>query len=59
MGIKEIENAANNLINEYGTTIRKHDVRIRIMLNSKTINLNDWDKDKMVNRIWRKVNLLK
>ena len=59
MKIKEIENAANNLFNEYGINIRKHDVRIRIMLNHTTINLNDWDKDKIVDRIWRKINLLK
>lgn len=49
---QEIKNAAKNLVISYGLGIRKHDVRLSIKLNHKTKELNDIEREKIVNRIW-------
>lgn len=52
----EIINASRNLLKKYGEKIRKLDVRLLIMLNKRTKNYSDREKDKIVDKIWKKIN---
>ena len=56
---EQITNAANNLLDEYGADIRKHDVAISIELNNATKDAYWTDRKRLINRIWRKIKLLK
>jgi len=52
---KEIENAAENLFQEKKYSLRKYDVRLAVMLNQSTEEMDYREMDNLVNRIWRKI----
>jgi len=56
---KQIHNAADNFMREYGENIRKRDVRFTLNLNEGTAKLWYGDRDRIINRIWRRIKIIK
>jgi hypothetical protein len=47
--------AAHNLLLEYGRDVKKHDVRLRLMLNYRTRVLPEYEREHIVDKVWREI----
>ena len=56
---KQIHNAANFFLREYGDNITKWNVCFSIKLNKRTAKLWDSDREVIINRIWRRIKVIK
>ncbi len=53
--LKNAQNAAYNLVVKHGHEIKKNDVRLKIMLYEETKHLPDYEREKLVDKIWREI----
>ena len=53
--LKNARNAAYSLVVKHGHEIKKQDVRLKIMLYEETKFFPDYDREKLVDKIWREI----
>lgn len=52
-------NAAYSLIAKHGHEIKKNDVRLKIMLYEETKHFPDYEREKLVDKIWREIKKIR
>lgn len=51
----KIQHAAKNLLEEYSDKITKIKIRFCLLLNYDTRRMNEYERERIVNRIWRAI----
>ncbi len=53
--LQNARNAAYSLVVKYTPEIMKRDVRLKIMLYEETKHLPDYEREKLVDKIWKEI----